>query len=140
MGKPFATCTVASGWRPSPHTMLYRVGSATVMEAIASGTPIVGSRSLSRDVLAESVNGLVADIKAENMAGAFRTVLDDDPLWSRLSEGAGRMAERFDAHRVARQYLGLVKVKAGTTRAAWLPPIGKAARPHRAVESSYGGR
>jgi glycosyltransferase involved in cell wall biosynthesis len=85
------------------------VGSATVMEAIASGTPIVGSRSLSRDVLAEGVNGLVVDTDAENMAGAFRAVLNDDPLWSRLSNGAGRMAERFDAIRVAHQYLGLVK-------------------------------
>jgi glycosyltransferase involved in cell wall biosynthesis len=101
------------------------VGSATVMEAIASGTPIVGSRSLSRDVLAEGVNGLAVDMEAETMAKAFRDVLDDDLLWSRLSKGAAQMAERFDAHRVAHQYLGLIKLKAGMAYGAWPPPSGK---------------
>ena len=110
------------------------VGSATVMEAIASGTPIVGSRSLSRDVLCENVNGLVVDIEAEIMARAFRAVLNDNPLWSRLSNGAGQMAERFDAHRVAHQYPWAGETEGG--QGAWhvFPALGEAprpARPHR---------
>jgi len=41
------------------------------------------------------------------MAVALRAVLNDDALWSRLSAGAGRMVEPFDAVRVARQYVEL---------------------------------
>ena len=86
------------------------VASATVMEAVASGTPIVGSVRLSRDVLAHDVNGLVADPNPGPMAAALKSVLNDDALWSQLSAGAGRMAERFDAFTVARQYLELAPV------------------------------
>jgi glycosyltransferase involved in cell wall biosynthesis len=86
------------------------VASATVMEAVAAGTPIVGSSSLSRDVLTDGVNGLVVGTRPEDMAASFRSVLDQDLLWSRLSDGAGQLIERFDAHRVAKQYLALVPV------------------------------
>lgn len=83
------------------------VASATVMEAIASGTPIVGSSRLSRDVLVNGVNGLVSDTDPSAMAIALRSVLNDDALWLQLSAGARRMAQRFDAFRVARQYIEL---------------------------------
>jgi glycosyltransferase involved in cell wall biosynthesis len=83
------------------------VASATVMEAVAAGTPIVGSARLSRDVLVDGVNGLVVDTNRMAMAAAFRTLLNDDTLWSGLSAGAGRMREQFDAFRVARQYIEL---------------------------------
>ena len=77
------------------------------MEAIASGTPIVGSAHLSCDVLADGENGLVVDIDPEGIAAAFRALLHDDALWTRLSEGSDRMIKRFDAVRVAGQYLKL---------------------------------
>jgi glycosyltransferase involved in cell wall biosynthesis len=87
------------------------VASGTVMEAVAAGTPIVGSSRLSQDVLADGVNGLVAGADPSAMAAALRAVLNDDSLWSRLSAGAGRMVERFDALRVARQYIELASRK-----------------------------
>ena len=83
------------------------VASATVMEAIAAGTPIVCSSRLSRDVLVDGTNGLVVDTDPSAMAVALKAVLNDPALWSRLSEGAGRVIERFDAFRVARQYIEL---------------------------------
>jgi len=86
------------------------VASATVMEAVAAGTPIIGSSSLSRDVLTDGLNGLVCGERPEDMAAGFRAVLDQDLLWSRLSDGAGQLIERFDAHRVAQQYLALSPV------------------------------
>jgi glycosyltransferase involved in cell wall biosynthesis len=86
------------------------VASATVMEAVAAGTPIVGSSSLSRDVLADGLSGLVVGTRPEDMAAGFRAVLDQDLLWSGLSDGAGQLIERFDAHRVAKQYLALSPV------------------------------
>ncbi|KWV47686.1 hypothetical protein AS156_19845 [Bradyrhizobium macuxiense] len=87
------------------------VASATVMEAIASGTPIVGSSRLSRDVLVNDVNGLVVDTDPGAMSIAFRSLLNDDALWLRLSSGARRMSERFDGFRVARQYIELASAK-----------------------------
>jgi hypothetical protein len=83
------------------------VASATVMEAVAFGTPLVGSSRLSRDVLADGVNGLVVEADPSAMAVAFRAVLNDDALWSRLSAGASRVVEPFDAVRIARQYVEL---------------------------------
>lgn len=83
------------------------VASATVMEAIATGTPIVGSSRLSRDVLADGVNGVVVEPEEEAMAAALKAVLDDDDLWSRLSAGARQKVRQFEAHSVAKQYLEL---------------------------------
>ena len=87
------------------------VASATVMEAIAAGTPIVGSCRLSRDLLVDGENGLVVDTDPSTMADALKAILNGDALWSRLSAGAGRMVERFDAFRVAGQYLKLASVR-----------------------------
>jgi glycosyltransferase involved in cell wall biosynthesis len=87
------------------------VASATVMEAIASGTPIVGSSRLSRDVLVNGVNGIVADANPSAMAIALGSVLNEDALWLQLSAGARRMAQQFDAFRVARQYIELASAR-----------------------------
>jgi hypothetical protein len=38
-------------------------------------------------------------------------LLNDDQLWTQLSAGAGRIVERFDAFRVARQYIKLADVR-----------------------------
>lgn len=95
------------------------VASATVMEAIATGTPIVGSPQLSRDVLEDGVNGLVVERDPGAMAIALRALLNDDAIWSRLSAGAGHMAERFDAFRVGRQYIQLASTRDSHQRQSW---------------------
>ena len=97
------------------------VASATVMEAVASGTPIVGSSRLSRDLLMDAVNGLVVNPDPSAMAGAMRALLNDDVLWSRLSAGAFRVVERFDAARVAQQYIELASPQRSRNpqRRAW---------------------
>ncbi|MER9119140.1 glycosyltransferase [Mesorhizobium sp. M0954] len=81
--------------------------ASAMMEAIASGTPIVGTSRLSRDLLADGVNGAVVEPQPEVMAATLKAVLDDDDLWSRLSAGARQWAGRFDAQGVAKQYLEL---------------------------------
>jgi glycosyltransferase involved in cell wall biosynthesis len=85
------------------------VASATVMEALASGTPIVGSRRLSRDIIVDGRNGLVTPTAAGAMAAAFARILDDDALWSQLSAGALDVIERFDAGRIAHEYVSLAQ-------------------------------
>jgi glycosyltransferase involved in cell wall biosynthesis len=62
------------------------VASATIMGAIAAGTPIVGSASLSRDVLSEGVNGLVVGTEPDELAAGFRAVLNDDVRWPQFSK------------------------------------------------------
>jgi glycosyltransferase involved in cell wall biosynthesis len=101
------------------------VASATVMEAIAAGTPIVGSSRLSRDVLLDGMNGLVVDTDPAAMAAAFRALLDDDELWMQLSVGAGRIVKRFDAFDVARQYINLAASEASVA----VPTHGYAGKP-----------
>ena len=91
------------------------VASATVMEAVAAGTPIVGSSEISADLLVDGVNGFATDTDPSAMAAALKAVLNDDVLWSRLSAGATRLVEQFDAFRVAGQYIQLARVKASTS-------------------------
>ncbi len=81
------------------------VASATIMEAVAAETPIVGSRRISQDLLVDDENGIVVDTDHNTMAAALRATLNDDALWLRLSLGTKRLVERFDAYCVARQYL-----------------------------------
>jgi glycosyltransferase involved in cell wall biosynthesis len=92
------------------------VASGTVLEAVAAGTPIVGSPRLSRDVLADGVNGLVVDTDPNATAIALRAVLNDDALWTRLSAGAREMIRPFDAVRVARQYVELASAGVRNSR------------------------
>ncbi len=109
------------------------VASATVMEAVAAGTPIIGSSQLSRDLLKDGVNGLVTDTDPNAMAAALRAMLNDDALWSRLSSGAARIVEQFDSFRVARQYVKLARIRVPTSGDHSLVP-----RPHVSGEATSG--
>ncbi|MBV9391319.1 MAG: glycosyltransferase [Verrucomicrobia bacterium] len=82
------------------------VASPSVLEAFAAHTPVVGSSSISRDLLTPGVNGFLVD---EELArrDAFDQLLSDDLLWHKLSEGAAATLEKFSASRVADQYLRL---------------------------------
>jgi glycosyltransferase involved in cell wall biosynthesis len=90
------------------------VASATVMEAVASGTPIVGSHQVSRDILVDGCNGRVVDTNPDAMAVALSALLNDDALWWRLFTGACRMIQRFDAVGIARQYIELATQAEGS--------------------------
>jgi glycosyltransferase involved in cell wall biosynthesis len=89
------------------------VGSATVMEALASGTPIVSSARLSQILIDHDVNGLIAEPTDIALAGAFKTILDDGARWDRMSEAALRMAQQFDSASIARQYVQLAPTRRG---------------------------
>ena len=88
------------------------VASATVMEATATGTPIVGSQWLSHDVLIDGVNGLVSATDRDTLAVALKSVLNDDALWLRLSRGAAQMAKHFDATKIAGHYIDIATAAA----------------------------
>jgi len=83
--------------------------SATVVEAIASGTPIVGSPLLSRDVLrGDSGNGMTCRDEVD-LRAAYGQLLTNDDEWSAMSNTALSMSTLFSADAVARSYLSLLE-------------------------------
>lgn len=105
------------------------VASSTVMEAVAAATPIVGSAHLSRDVLADGVNGIVTDTEPGAMAAALSATLNNDKLWSRLSAAARRMVEAFDSVRIAWRYIDLASHEGATWRGSSASPGAQVRRP-----------
>lgn len=83
------------------------VASPTVLEALASGTPVVGSPCISGDVLDDSCGFRVEPEDTDRMAAVFDTLLFDDAAWGRGSEGARNQATKFDNTAVAMKYEGL---------------------------------
>jgi len=80
--------------------------SGTVLEAVASATPIVGSTNISADVLREGINGYRCEPITER-AKAMRRLLEDDALWTSMSDGARSIGRDFAAESVASAYLNL---------------------------------
>ena len=84
------------------------VASPSALEGMASGTPILGSDGVSRDLLEAGVTGArMLPRRPEAAAADVERMLEDDDLWSRLSENARRRANRFSSSVVARSYLDL---------------------------------
>ena len=89
-----------------PSDYVLPVASPSVIEGFASGTPVVGSTSISQDLLENGLNGFTADPNDDaTMAAHFENLLSDDLLWTRIAECARKRAERFSATRVAQMYL-----------------------------------
>jgi glycosyltransferase involved in cell wall biosynthesis len=93
-----------------PSNYVAPVASPTVIESLASATPVVASRSISRQVLTDGVNGYVCDSSdAAAMASAYDALLEDGQAWQRMSSAALETAGAFAAGRVAEQYLRLAE-------------------------------
>jgi glycosyltransferase involved in cell wall biosynthesis len=84
--------------------------SATVVEAIAAGTPIVGSTLLSADLVRHDGNGLACRDDGERLS-AFGRLLDDPARWAAMAGEAVAMAPRFAAEAVAESYLSLIDAR-----------------------------
>lgn len=86
------------------------VASPSVIEAFASATPVVAGSSISRDVLVDGENGrVVQDAEPGAMAGRMDELLQDDVLWSRLSQAALERSADFSARTVANRYLRMAR-------------------------------
>ncbi|MEJ2701748.1 MAG: glycosyltransferase family 4 protein [Sedimentisphaerales bacterium] len=81
--------------------------SNAMLEAMASGLPIVATRCEGVDELITD-NGLVVEqAGAETIAEAIRKLADDRPLRRRMSEAARKQAEQFAWSHIAKEYLAL---------------------------------
>jgi glycosyltransferase involved in cell wall biosynthesis len=89
------------------------VASPSVIEAFASSTPVIASRSISRDVITHDLNGYVSSLDPADMAARFDQLMADDSAWSRLSEAALETSARFSSRAVAERYASLAETARG---------------------------
>ena len=81
--------------------------SNAMLEAMASGLPIITTRCEGlKELIAD--NGLIVErANAESIATAIKKLADDQPLCRHMSLAARKRAEQFSWSRVAEQYLAL---------------------------------
>ncbi|MSO55879.1 MAG: glycosyltransferase [Acidobacteria bacterium] len=81
-------------------------GPAGVLEAMASGVPVVSSRSgIPADLIDHGVNGLLVDVgDAEALASAADVLLESHGLRSSLAEGGLASIQAYDWRVVAERY------------------------------------
>lgn len=92
-----------------PSDYVVPVCSPTVIESLASGTPVVGSISaISQDILRDYYTGFrVRPGDVATYASKLQLIIKDDDLWSKMSRNAINIAKRCDKIRVAQDYLSL---------------------------------
>ena len=92
---------------------LYRVPviSPTVLESIASGTPVIGSSiALSQDLLIHGYNGFRIHPKDfTSLASTTLTLITDHKLWDKMSRNALVLSKFYDAPFIAKKYYELYK-------------------------------
>jgi glycosyltransferase involved in cell wall biosynthesis len=83
--------------------------SPTVLESLASGTPVVGgSTAISNDLLVDGYNGFrVYPTDFRTISERILSLTADIGLWNRMSTNAQSHAKKFDAASVARKYVTL---------------------------------
>jgi glycosyltransferase involved in cell wall biosynthesis len=91
----------------------YRVPvcSPTVIESLASGTPVVGSlTAISRDILIDGFTGFrVQPYDVAAYASRLRLLVGNGILWSKMSQNAFDVAQRCDKKKVAQDFLSLYR-------------------------------
>jgi len=84
-------------------------GPASVLESLASATPLVAHRTgMAPDLIEDGVSGFLADVgDVEGLADRVRRVVDTPALADRFREAGRRTAERYAWPIVAREYARL---------------------------------
>lgn len=92
-----------------PSTYRVPVLSPTVLESLASGTPVIGSSlGISRDLLINDYNGFRIDAKdAVSIAKKISILTRNDEMWKRMSENSLQLVKSFDTSVVAKKYIEL---------------------------------
>jgi glycosyltransferase involved in cell wall biosynthesis len=86
------------------------VASPTALEGLASGTPVVGSPSISADLLKDGHTGFRVDPRAsQKLTETFDLLLQDDKLWQFISAASRERSEAFSANAVMQKYAELAR-------------------------------
>ena len=86
------------------------VASPTALDGLASGTPVVGSTSISADLLTDGVTGFRIDPRdTQTFADKFDLLLRDDRRWQTISAACRRRAEAFSSDVVMQQFVTLAE-------------------------------
>jgi glycosyltransferase involved in cell wall biosynthesis len=86
------------------------VASPTVLDGLASGTPVVGSDGISVDLIENGVSGYrIPTGDAVERAAKLDEMIANEKLWRYLQQGSLQRAARFDHQQVARQYVELAR-------------------------------
>lgn len=81
--------------------------SNAMLEAMASGLPIVTTRCEGVEELIADNGIVVEEANAEAIAGAIKKLSNDRPLCKQMAEAARNQAEQFTWSRTAKEYLAL---------------------------------
>jgi glycosyltransferase involved in cell wall biosynthesis len=92
-----------------PSDYVIPVSSPTVIESLASGTPVVGSATaISQDILINGYTGFrVRPGDVEQFASKLKIMLENEQLWDEMSKNAMNVAQLCDKANVARRYISL---------------------------------
>lgn len=84
------------------------VASPTALDGLASGTPVVGSMSISADLLTDGRTGFRVDPRdTQTLADKFDLLLRDDCLWQAASVACRQRAEAFSNDVIMQQFVDL---------------------------------
>jgi glycosyltransferase involved in cell wall biosynthesis len=84
-----------SSWESFPYA---------VLESLSSGTPVVVSDATPEDMVADGITGLrVHGFEFRDYAGKLRTLIEDE-TWTVMSENARKLANGFEADKIAKIY------------------------------------
>jgi glycosyltransferase involved in cell wall biosynthesis len=84
------------------------VASPTVLDGLASGTPVVGSTSISVDLLTDGLTGFrIEPSDAQSLADKFDLLLQNDDLWRKVSVNCRQRSEAFASDLVMQRFRDL---------------------------------
>ncbi len=81
--------------------------SNAMLEAMASGLPIIATRCEGTEELITENGLVIEDANAEEIAKAIKKLIDDPQLRNQMSIAARKQAEKFTWSRIAEQYLNI---------------------------------
>lgn len=83
-----------------------------VLEAQASGTPVIAGPGVPDEALADGKSGFkIASFIPEEYAEKLRMLLEDGSLWERMSREARKHVRNFDHVKIAMRYMELLERK-----------------------------
>jgi glycosyltransferase involved in cell wall biosynthesis len=88
----------------------YETVGYVILEAFASGLPVIVSQAIPSEIVSDSQNGFVVpSMDAAKYAAKLSILLSDDSLWTSLSKQAIKTASEFDHLKIAKEYERLIE-------------------------------